>query len=881
MWRRERIRGEVNYNQRMKKSMRLKINIILLFALFATTAVTAEAQTNQKPIQIFILAGQSNMQGHGEMEKGEAGNLRHLVQTNDKYKSLVDADGEWTKRKDVMIYTADRSKEAAHGALTAGFGAFEHTIGPELLFGEVVGDNLDNNVLLIKTAWGGKSLGRDFCPPSAVSDSGYLYLPHKAGDVGYYYIQMLATVQEVLRNLSKYVPNYAGQGYQLAGFAWHQGWNDMMDLAKNRAYEKNLTHLINDVRRDLGEPQLPFVVATSGMRGNVKNLASLCAAQRAVASHPEFKDNVRVVETEDFWREKELSPANQNYHWNRNAESYALIGEAMGRAMVELLNSSNNTPRLRSARSAKDKILAPLPPMGWNSWNAFEGDIDEQKIMRMADIMVESGMRDMGYEYLVIDDAWMANKRGDFEELVADSVKFPGGMRAIGDYIHSKGLKYGIYECRGRVTCQNLPGSYLHERIDIFTFASWGVDYIKMDACFAAQNGRLSSDDFTIYGEAIKDCGREMVLSISDFGQGAWAWGGKKYGQLWRTSMDIYPNMNSVYKCAESSGGSESSHPGFNGLWQFAGANHWNDPDMLQVGNLKGRLEDRVHFSLWCILSAPLMAGNDLRAMDSELREVLMAEELIAVNQDPRAVQGYKIYEADSVAIYNKPLADGTTAVLMLNRGTTPRKASFKWSDVGLKGEQLVRDLWAREDLGRFKGGFESEALGEHEHLFIKVGEPRGELLPMPQPTDIGLYTITKMGRRYLSDMYYIMKEYNHPVADRMFSGEKIEVDGVRYRKGLGCKGTSTVMYKVEGKARTFEAIVSIDGATEEEAMGRFRVLNEDKFGGRVLYDSGKMKWGDKAKRISIDVSDVEFLMLEFTGKGAYGVWADAAVNTK
>ncbi len=311
--------------------------------------------------------------------------------------------------------------------------------------------------------------------------------------------------------------------------------------------------------------------------------------------------------------------------------------------------------------------------MGWNSWNAFQEDIDEEKIKRIADIMVSSGMRDAGYEYLVLDDGWMAPERNAAGELVADPDRFPGGMKAIGDYIHSKGLKYGIYECRGYLTCQKLPGSFEHEQTDMNSFAAWGVDYIKLDACYAERNGRLSTEDLAIYRDAIRNTGRQMILSISDFGNGAWAWGGKEYGQLWRTSGDIYPWIESVYHCAETSGGDQSIHPDFNGLWQFAGPGHWNDPDMLQVGNLKNNLEDRAHFSLWCILAAPLMAGNDLQTMSDSVRDILIAPEVIAVNQDPRGHQGYKIYKKGDAEIYNKPMADGTAAVLLLlNKGEEP-----------------------------------------------------------------------------------------------------------------------------------------------------------------------------------------------------------------
>ncbi len=864
----------------MKQKIKISIKpavLALFFVSFSALSIFA-----QKPVKVFILAGQSNMQGHGETVKGEKGNLSWLVKNDKtgKYQHLVTENGDWTKRSDVFIYSSDKFNNKRSGELTVGHGAFDYTIGPELEFGNVVGDSFEEDVLLIKTTWGGKSLAVDFCPPGAVSDSGYVRIPYAPKDTGYYYVQMLASVYDVLNNLHKYVPTYSGEGYQITGFAWHQGFNDRVNKAHNAAYEENLVHFIKDVRRDLGEPTLPFVLATTSMRSykeNDKNEQSIIKAQKAITSYPEFKGNVSVVDTRNFWRSVEDSPAKQNYHWNRNAETYCLIGEALAKNMLELLTENNTTSKIRAAKCAGDEILAPTPPMGWNSWNAFEKDIDENKIKTIADIMISSGMRDAGYEYLVLDDAWMDSTRNDKGQLMADTAKFPGGMKAIGDYIHSKGLKYGIYECRGHVTCQNLPGSFEHEQIDMNSFAEWGVDYIKMDACFAARNGRLSTEDFAIYHDAILNTGRPMVFSISDFGQGAWAWGGKNYAQLWRTSMDIYPFIKSVYKCAETSGGAGSSHPAFKGLWQFAGPNHWNDPDMLQIGNLKNAAEDKVHFSLWAILAAPLMAGNDLRVMSDTIKNILLATEVIAINQDSRAQQGYKVFQKDSIEIYNKPLADGTTAVLLLNKGTQKRDVTVAWKQIGLKGTQPVRDLWEQKDLGDFEDSFTAKNLGQHDHMLLKIGTIGSEPLPGPTPVPAEKYTVTKKGTTYLSDLYYIMKEFNHPVADKSFNGEKIRINGKNYKKGLGCKSKSMQMYKLDGKASRFQAVIALDACSPDDKTGKFRILNEDKFGGRVIFDSGNMNKGED-QRIDIDVSGLDFILLEFVGKGVFGNWADAKV---
>lgn len=532
---------------------------------------------------------------------------------------------------------------------------------------------------------------------------------------------------------------------------------------------------------------------------------------------------------------------------------------------------------------APNADLALTPPMGWNSWNAFQKDIDEAKIKEMADAMVASGMRDAGYTYLVLDDAWMASERDESGRLVADPVKFPSGMKAIGDYIHSRGLKFGLYEDRGRMTCQQLPGSLGHEQIDMETFAEWGVDYIKMDSCFAESNGRKSSEDYALFRRCIHATGRPIVLSISDFGNAAWAWGGREFAQLWRTSNDIYPWMSSIYACAETSAGDRAIHPAFNGLWQFAGPGHWNDPDMLQVGNLKNikadrrEIADRTHFGLWCILAAPLMAGNDLRTMTDETRKILTAPEPIAVNQDRRGIQGYKVVNENGREVYNKPLADGTTAILLLNRRREKADITVRWEQIGLSGSQPVRDLWAGADLGEFEDSFTARDLGEHEHRMIKVGRP-GHPLPAPAPMPVEKYMVTRAGETYLSDLYYIWKKDNVPAYDTTFEGKPIRCEGRTFHKGIGAKGKCALIFMVNGCADRFRATVMMDDSSPEDAEGRFRVQNEDFFANEVLWDSGPMTRGSPAKEIDVPLKDVQCLMLVFDGKDALGNWADARV---
>ncbi len=304
---------------------------VFFLAVCLVPVLWASADADQpKPVKVFILAGQSNMQGQGVIKADPKhnegkGTLEYLVKdpaAAAQFKQLVDKDGKWVVRKNVWVWYLDKK-----GPLTVGFGGKETLIGPELGFGFVVGDAYPEQVLLIKLAWGGKSLGKDFRPPSA------------GGEVGPYYKEIVKHTKDVLANLKTEFPDYQGQGYELAGFGWHQGWNDRVNQAFNDEYEKNMAHFIRDIRKDLGVKNLPFVIAETGMGGNEEKnprALSLMRAQAAVADYPEFKGNVAFVGTKGFWRPKEVSPTGQNYHWNGNAETYYLIGTAMGDAMKRL-----------------------------------------------------------------------------------------------------------------------------------------------------------------------------------------------------------------------------------------------------------------------------------------------------------------------------------------------------------------------------------------------------------------------------------------------------------------------------------------------------------------------------------------------------------------
>ncbi|NQT36721.1 MAG: NPCBM/NEW2 domain-containing protein, partial [Planctomycetes bacterium] len=265
------------------------------------------------------------------------------------------------------------------------------------------------------------------------------------------------------------------------------------------------------------------------------------------------------------------------------------------------------------------------------------------------------------------------------------------------------------------------------------------------------------------------------------------------------------------------------------------------------------------------------------RTMTKEVQEVLTAPEVIAVNQDKRGVQGCRIFDDGDREIYNKPLADGTTAVLLLNKGGEKADITVRWDQIGLSGSQPVRDLWARKDLGQFQDSFTAADLGQHEHRMVKVGKP-GPLLPLPEPMPLDKYTVTRPGETYLSDLYYIWKAHNAPVYNTRYGGEPITIDGWPLKKGFGCKGKSAFMFQVTGRADRFRAVVAIDPGSAENAEGRFRVYNEDFFANKVLWDSGKMTKDSPARVIDVELKDVQCLMLVFEGDKVLGNWAIARV---
>ena len=365
---------------------------------------------------------------------------------------------------------------------------------------------------------------------------------------------------------------------------------------------------------------------------------------------------------------------------------------------LTIIRAPEDRPMVDLRRSPSAPGEAPAPPMGWNSWNKFGCRIDEKLIRETADALVSSGMLAAGYRFLNIDDCWEARSRGADGELVADSTRFPSGMKPLVDYIHSKGLEAGIYSSGGTATCQGRPATLDHETQDAQTFAAWGFDYVKYDNCNA--RNRPEQVRFRTMIDAVKATGRNTVFSICEWGEARpWLWGRRLGGQLWRTTEDIRDSWLSVMGILDQQVGLDA----------YAGPDGWNDPDMLEVGNGKMTHGQYVaHFSLWSLLNAPLIAGNDVRAMDDSTRAILMNRNVIAVDQDWGGRQGYRLRDDGASEVWAKPMSDGGWAVVLLNRATTPVSIRLQLSELGMttpwwkrllgrSDAHRVRDLWSNE----------------------------------------------------------------------------------------------------------------------------------------------------------------------------------------
>jgi alpha-galactosidase len=368
--------------------------------------------------------------------------------------------------------------------------------------------------------------------------------------------------------------------------------------------------------------------------------------------------------------------------------------------------------------------LALTPPMGFNTWNKFGCDVSDTLVRGMADAMVKSGMKDAGYQYIVIDDCWQVARDAN-GNIIADPQRFPGGIKALADYVHSLGLKFGIYSDAGSKTCAGRPGGRGHEFQDALQYAAWGVDYLKYDWCNTTTQDAQAS--YALIRDALDASGRPIVLSICEWGKAKpWLWGKEVGGNLWRTTDDINDKWESHEKWPDGSCCTRGVLDILDlqvGLESYAGPGHWNDPDMLEVGNGgMTTIEYRSHFSLWAILAAPLMAGNDLRSMTPEIRDILINKEVIAVNQDAMGREGQRVWKDGDREVWTKQQQDGSRAVVLLNRGGSAQKIPLKWEQMGYPEHvpATVRDLWEHKELGKVAGEF-SATVPPHGVVMVTV----------------------------------------------------------------------------------------------------------------------------------------------------------------
>jgi alpha-galactosidase len=394
--------------------------------------------------------------------------------------------------------------------------------------------------------------------------------------------------------------------------------------------------------------------------------------------------------------------------------------------------------------TAQSQTLAPpqvalTPPMGWNSWNFFFGKVTDKNIRDSADQIVATGMKDAGYVYVNIDDTWEGER--DANGVIHSNAKFPD-MKALADYVHSKGLKIGIYSSPGPKTCAGFAGSLGHEEQDARTYAEWGIDYLKYDACSfigdvmykqapndAAERMRLMIAAYAKMDKALKATGRPIVYSFCQYGWDAvWEWAPDAGGNLWRTTGDISPNWDRMYVILSQQ----------EGLEKYSGPGHWNDPDMLEVGN--GRLslaENRTHFSMWAMLAAPLLAGNDLPNMKPEIKAILTNRDVIAIDQDALGKQGSRAYSEGEVEVWTRHLAGGAMAIAVINAGdnrysTHPFHLNLR--KLGLHGKQTGKDLWTGKTV-ELTDNLPLE-LPSHDVLLVRIDAPvKAPIVVMMAPT--------------------------------------------------------------------------------------------------------------------------------------------------
>ncbi|NUK08946.1 NPCBM/NEW2 domain-containing protein [Streptomyces lunaelactis] len=504
-----------------------------------------------------------------------------------------------------------------------------------------------------------------------------------------------------------------------------------------------------------------------------------------------------------------------------------------------------------TAAPAVDNGLARTPQMGFNNWNSTHcrAEFNEAMVKGIADTFVSQGLKDAGYTYVNIDDCWALPQRDASGNLVPDPVRFPNGIKAVADYVHSKGLKFGIYSSAGTKTCdvQGFPGGLGHEQQDAGLWASWGVDYLKYDNC--NNTGADAQQRYTAMANALKATGRPILYSICEWGENQpWNWAAKT-GNSWRTTGDISDNWSSMIGIAHRN----------QGLAPYAGPGAWNDPDMLEVGN--GGMTDteyRTHFSLWAQMAAPLLIGSDLRSASPATLAILKNTDVIAVDQDSLGKQGTVVSSSGGLVVMSKPLADGSRSVTLTNETTSARTVSTTVEAIGIGGASSysLKDLWSKQT--STTTGTISASVPAHGTVMYRVTPGA----PVPPPA--GVNQLSELAWTSAINGWGPVERDRSNGEQATGDGRTLTIGGTTYAKGLGTHAASDITYHLGGTCRSLSVDVGVDDESTAGGSAVFRIYRD----AALVADSGPRTASDPPTRLSADLTGGTKLRLVVTDGG-------------
>jgi len=517
-----------------------------------------------------------------------------------------------------------------------------------------------------------------------------------------------------------------------------------------------------------------------------------------------------------------------------------------------------------SGSAAGSSQLAATPPMGFNTWNAFGCHINESTVRQIADTMVASGLRNAGYNYVNVDDCWGAPNRNSSGKLVANHARFPHGIKALAGYVHAQGMRFGIYGDAGTHTCNKLgsPGSLGHELTDARTFARWGVDYLKYDNCHS--NGVPAPDRYQAMRNALNQVSRAIVYSICNWGHNSpWTWA-HNIGNLWRTSLDIHDSWESMIAIVHVN----------QGLARFARPGHWNDPDLLEIGNPHmTHVEQRTQMSLWSMMAAPLLISTDLRVSDYFTIQTLKNPAVIAIDQDPLGKQATVIHSANGLTSYTKSLANGDRAVALLNETGSARFVRTTAAAAGLQPapSYSLTGLWS---------GKKSTTNGTIRAWVPAHGTALYRVHPLHPPPAPGWTAISALTPTSAVNGWGPIELDMSNGGKLQGDGRTLEIAGKTYARGIGAHAVSRITYFVGGSCSQFVTDVGVDDEVGNGGSVRFQVLAD----GHVVAKTGILTGASAAQQLVVDLTGANQLTLVVTDAGDgirsdHADWAHARVD--